>query len=106
VYLISSTVLTKFYHFCLYYANFFSIRSTLNSSKISSFLLCSNKLYPAVLLRNLICAVFCLFTSSCFVVKISQPYKSDGITKTYTFNLDWSSNKFSEFPELKKNIIF
>jgi hypothetical protein len=52
-------------NFCLYCANFFSIGSTLSSSKISSFLLCSNKFYPAVLLMNFISVVSWILTSLC-----------------------------------------
>lgn len=70
-----------FNQFCLYCANFFSIRSMSCSFKILSCFLCSNKLYPVVHLMNFISTVFSLLVSCCFNVEISQPDQSDWITK-------------------------
>jgi hypothetical protein len=44
--------------------------------------------YLAVRLMNLISAVFNLFTSLCFSVRISQPYKSNWIFKYYVISIE------------------
>jgi len=41
----------------------------------------SDKLYPAVLIRNFISAHLSLLKSLRFSVQISQPYKTDGLDK-------------------------
>jgi hypothetical protein len=69
--LMSSILLTLFKGFCLHCANFYS--TGLSSSKISSFLLWSNKLCSAVRVMNFISAVCSLLISLCFNVQISQP---------------------------------
>jgi hypothetical protein len=58
--------------------DFFSTGSTLSSSKIFSFLLWSNKLYPAVRLAISISVVFILLMPLCCSVGISKQYKNDG----------------------------
>jgi hypothetical protein len=91
----SYSQLTWFNHFCLYCTNLFSIRSTFNSPKISSYLLRSNNQHTTVCLMNSISNLFRLHTSFCFNVQISQPYKSDGIAKIlYSFNRDCLWTKF------------
>jgi hypothetical protein len=51
----------------------------LGSSKVTSFLLLSNKLYRVMHLMNFISAAFSLLITHCFNVQISQPYKNNGI---------------------------
>jgi len=73
----------------------FSTESTLISSKISSFLLSFNKLYPAVRLMNFISAVFSLLMSLLFIVQSLHPYKGDGVAKIlYYLNRDCVWTKF------------
>jgi len=84
-YLMSSILLTWPKHSCLYCANFFSTGSTLCYSKISSVLLRSNKLNPAVRHMNFISAVF-LFQFPCKFYVIAKIL--------YTFNPYFLWNKF------------
>jgi len=105
-----SILLTLFNHSCLHCANFFSTGSTLSSSKISSFLLLPNKLYPAMRLMNFIYTVFSFLLSLCFNVQVLQPYKSGGGSKNIVYyqpklSFCWiwfrsmlqNSNHFEEF---------
>jgi hypothetical protein len=59
----------------------FSTGSALSPPTISSFLLWSKKLYPAVCLMKFISAVFSLLTSICFNFQISRSCKVHGTAK-------------------------
>jgi len=78
--------------YCITTLIYFKLDLLLSSSKISSFSLLPNKLYPASCLMNVISAVFSLLIFLCFNAQISQPCKSDGIIKIfYTFHRYWTN---------------
>lgn len=87
---------TWFKQFHLHFANFLLTGSMSSYYKISSFLPWSNKLYIGEC-NKFICNAFCLLMSVLYI-QTSQPYKSDGISKTvYTFNWDclWAKLRYS-----------
>jgi hypothetical protein len=86
--LLSSILWTCWNHLCLYVHNLSSEGVTWSSSKISSFLLWSRRVYPAVRCKYLISAVRSLFLSHCLIVQISLTYKRVGRANVlYNFNL-------------------
>jgi hypothetical protein len=59
---------------------------------------------------NFISAAFSFPVSLYFIAQISQPCKSDGITKIYTFSRDWLWTKFGfktllRIPNVCENVL-
>jgi hypothetical protein len=95
---------------CLYVQNF-SSKGVTWSSKISSFLLWSRRVYPAVHRKYFISAIQSLFLSHCLIVQILLPYERVGRANVlYNFSLAllWTKCGFNvllKSPSICKNVV-
>jgi hypothetical protein len=84
---------------------------TRSSSKISSFLLLSRRVYPAVLCKYLIYAVRSLFLSYSLIIRISLPYRRverPNVLCNFNLVLLWTKFGFSvlfKSPSICKNFV-